>query len=45
MAVDTHDDTPVVKENIGERDLMMGITVGAVMAFGAIALVIIFSLT
>jgi hypothetical protein len=45
MAVDTHDDPPVVDRGTGERDLMLGMIVGAVMAFGAIALAIIFSLT
>jgi hypothetical protein len=44
MAVDTHDDRPEVSDGTGERDLMLGMTVGAVMAFGAIALAIIFSL-
>jgi hypothetical protein len=49
MTVDTREsdspeEGPVVTGNTGERDLMMGMTVGAVMAFGAIALAIIFSL-
>jgi hypothetical protein len=43
--VDTNDDAPVVSDGTGERDLMLGMTVGAVMAFGALALGIIFSLT
>ena len=41
MTVDTHDDL----EGVGERDLRMGMIVGCVMAFGAIALAIIFSVT
>jgi hypothetical protein len=43
--VDTHDEAPVVDDGTGARDLMLGMTIGAVMAFGAIALAIIFSLT
>jgi hypothetical protein len=43
MTADTRDDPEYVK-GVGERDLMMGITVGVVMAFAAIALAIIFSL-
>ena len=43
--VETHDEGPVVDDGTGQRDLMLGMTVGCVMAFGAIALVIIFSLT
>jgi hypothetical protein len=38
---DTRDDL----EGVGERDLKMGMIVGAVMAFGAIALAIIFGVT
>jgi hypothetical protein len=49
MAVDTHDDRPDppvgIDPHVGEKDLRMGIIVGCVMAFGAIALMIIFSLT
>jgi hypothetical protein len=51
MTADTIDDLegvgerPDDLEGVGERDLMMGITVGVVMAFGAIALAIIFSVT
>lgn len=41
MTADTRDDL----EGVGERDLMMGITVGVVMAVAAIALTIIFSVT
>ncbi len=49
MAVDTHDDRPdapvAIDPHVGEKDLRMGIIVGCVMAFAAIALMIIFSLT
>lgn len=41
MTSDTRDDL----EGVGELDLMMGMIVGGVMAFGAIALAIIFSVT
>jgi hypothetical protein len=44
-SANTHDDDAVVDPGRGQRDLMMGITVGCVMAFGAIALAIIFSIT
>lgn len=44
-SANTQDDDAVVDDGSGQRDLMMGIAVGCVMAFGAIALAIIFSIT
>jgi hypothetical protein len=44
-SVDTDDDRPAVDDGSGQRDLMLGMAVGAVMAFGALALAIILSLT
>jgi hypothetical protein len=44
--VDAHEERPVVEDDgSGQRDLMMGMIVGCLMAFGAIALAIIFSIT
>ena len=46
MTADNRDDRPVVVDDgSGQRDLMLGITVGCVMAFGALALAIILSIT
>jgi hypothetical protein len=45
ISPDRRDDREVVDDGSGQRDLMMGITVGCVMAFGAIALAIILSIT
>ena len=45
MTADHRDDRPVVDDGSGQRDLMLGITVGCVMAFGALALAIILSIT
>jgi hypothetical protein len=45
ISADSRDDREVVDDGSGQRDLMMGMIVGCVMAFGAIALAIIFSLT
>jgi hypothetical protein len=44
-SVATDDDRTVVDDRSGQRDLMLGMTVGCLMAFGAIALAIIFSIT
>jgi hypothetical protein len=41
---DSNEEGPVASGSTGERDLMLGMTVGALMAFAAIALAIIFSL-
>jgi hypothetical protein len=44
--MDIDDDRPAaIDPHVGEKDLRMGIIVGCVMAFAAIALTIIFSVT
>jgi hypothetical protein len=45
ISADSRDDREVVDDGSGQRDLMMGMAIGCLMAFGAIALAIIFSLT
>jgi hypothetical protein len=45
ISAEARDDREVVDDGSGQRDLMMGMAVGCVMAFGAIALAIIFSIT
>ena len=45
MTADDRDEGPVVDDGSGQRDLMMGMIVGCVMAFGALALAIILSIT
>ena len=45
MTADNRDDRSVEDDGSGQRDLMLGMTVGCVMAFGSLALAIIFSIT
>jgi hypothetical protein len=45
MTAVIRDDRAVEDDGSGQRDLMMGMIVGCVMAFGAIALAIILSIT
>jgi hypothetical protein len=46
MTVDIRDEGgPVEDDGSGQRDLMLGMAVGCVMAFGSLALAIILSIT
>ena len=44
LTPDPSDDT-VVDDDTGRRDFILGMTIGCVMAFGSLALMIIFSIT
>jgi hypothetical protein len=44
-SVDTDHERAIVDDGSGQRDLMLGMIVGCVMAFGALALAIILSIT
>ena len=45
MTADIPDDRAVEDDGSGRRDLMLGMIVGCVMAFGSLALAIILSIT